>query len=147
MCLENIVDCARSRGESIGTPLDPPFFWLNIIFNIAFCFNHINHFLTLILHTVASDHKLSNSNFSQCEYIYCTCLLLICQPPSPSLLIFILTVSVNFPQCASLPQPPTLESYFFSQCKHISQNATLFPPHSKLQFFSHSASLFSYPTL
>jgi hypothetical protein len=30
--LKNIGDCVPSRDKSIGTPLDPPLFWLDNIF-------------------------------------------------------------------------------------------------------------------
>ncbi len=35
MYLKNIGDCVPSREESIGTPLDPPLFWLDNIYKQA----------------------------------------------------------------------------------------------------------------
>ncbi len=36
MYLKSIGDCVRSRDESIDTPLDPPLFWLDNIFEMCF---------------------------------------------------------------------------------------------------------------
>ncbi len=34
VCLNNICDGAGGQDESKGTPLDPPLFWLDNIFNL-----------------------------------------------------------------------------------------------------------------
>ncbi len=55
MYLKSIGDCVRSRDESIDTPLDPPFFWLDNIFK-EFCHGCFND-QTVIVALHEKDEK------------------------------------------------------------------------------------------
>jgi hypothetical protein len=45
----NIGDCVRSQGESIGTNLDPPLFWLDNIFKSKMLNSASGMFILLLI--------------------------------------------------------------------------------------------------